>query len=57
MTFVFGIAGYFVGEFVIGGILYAVFGKGDVNSASNKVYGWVGKIAGVLLGVLLVKNM
>lgn len=57
MTFVFGIAGYFVGEFVIGGILYAVFGKGDANAAPNKVYGWIGKVVGVLLGVLIAKNM
>lgn len=57
MTFVFGIARYFVGEFVISGILYAVFGKGDVNSASNKAYGWIGKILGVLLGILIAKSI
>lgn len=57
MIFIFGIAGYFIGEFIIGGILFAVFGKGDANSTPNKVYGWIGKVVGVLLGVLIAKNM
>jgi hypothetical protein len=57
MVFLCGILGYFGGEFIIGGILYAMFGKGDANSSQNKAYGWIGKIVGVLLAVYLFKNL
>lgn len=57
MIFLYGILGYFVGEFIIGGILYAVFGKGDANSSQNKVYGWIGKIVGIALAIYLYKNV
>ena len=57
MIFLFALIGYFAGEFLIGGILFAVFGNGDPNSAGNKMYGWIGKVLGVLLAVVISKNM
>lgn len=57
MIFIVGIIGYFGGEFIIGGILYALFGKGDVNNAQNKIYGWIGKILGMLVAVAIFKNL
>lgn len=55
ITFIAMVVGYFAGEFLIGGMLFALFGKigSDPNAPQNAIYSWIGKIAGVLLAVWL----
>ncbi len=58
LTFIAVIIGYFAGEFLIGGILFALFGKigSDPNAPENAIYSWIGKIAGLLLAIGLTSN-
>ncbi|WP_250632581.1 hypothetical protein [Rhodoflexus caldus] len=58
LTFIAAIIGYFAGEFLIGGILFALFGKigSDPNAPENAIYSWIGKIAGALLAIWLTSN-
>ncbi|MCS7018686.1 MAG: hypothetical protein RMJ87_01100 [Cytophagales bacterium] len=56
ISFIACLIGYFAGEFIIGGILYALFGRinSDPNAPENAIFSWIGKISGAFLGVWLV---
>lgn len=58
MIFVVCIIGWFVGDFVIGGLLYSVFGKSQTpNSSEQKYFGYAGKIIGCLLAALIYNSL
>lgn len=56
LKFIAMVIGFYAGEFIIGGILYALFGKinSDPNAPQNAVFSWIGKITGMLPALWLV---
>ncbi|MCS6967825.1 MAG: hypothetical protein RMJ44_04655 [Cytophagales bacterium] len=47
---------YYAGEFIIGGLLYALFGEigSDPLAPKNAIFSWIGKIAGLLIAIWIL---
>ena len=57
MIFIGIIMGYFFGEFIIGGILFALFGKSETpNKTEDKTFTVIGKIIGVISAYLIFNS-
>ena len=54
-VFVLGVIGWFLGEFVIGGLLNVILGDAtqDFKSIRNKTYSYVGKFLGLVIGMVI----
>lgn len=55
MAFIAVIIGWFVGEFLIGGVLFSVFGGGKINpnKSDERTYTWIGRIIGVVISAAI----
>ena len=55
LSFILAVIGWFFGEFVIGGILFAIFGGNNTspNARQDFTYTWIGRIIGLFLGVMI----
>lgn len=54
MIILAGIIGWFVGDFIIGGILFSIFGNTTKpNKSDQKIFGYIGKISGAILAMLI----
>ena len=48
------IAGYILGDLIIGGILFSLLGQGSNPTSGEKItYSWIGRIIGVIIGIAL----
>lgn len=58
MIILAGIIGWFVGDFIIGGILFSIFGNTtSPNEAEQKRFGYIGKVSGSLLAMLIFNSL
>lgn len=56
--FITALVGWFAGDFIIGGLLFATFAdkNSDPKSENNKIYPWIGKISGLVIALSIASS-
>lgn len=60
MAYLIGFAAsWFIGEWIIGGLLFAIFGHGTSgpDKGTEKVFTWIGRVIAFLISIIIIKSM
>ena len=57
MVFLIGALGMFAGHLLIGGTLSFLLSRKEPEQAVDSIYGWIGKIAGVIIAIAIYKSV